>query len=290
MLSLSKHSVPQRRSMRRMKRTIDGISIGYDDTGGDGTPVVLLHGYPLDRTMWDDVMPALQAAGARVVRIDLRGCGESAPSAGPALMEHLAGDVAGLLDVLGIERAAFVGHSVGGYVLFAFFRMYTERVSGIALIATHVAADASDSPAQRELAAARAGMAEAMERDGTMTATVDSYLPRYLAPSAYRAKPELVERLRAIMERQNPQGCAQLQRGMSVRVASEDLLEDVAVPALVIAGSEDAYLAPTALERIADAISDADFVALPDVGHLPPWEATTATSDALTAWLARVTA
>jgi pimeloyl-ACP methyl ester carboxylesterase len=271
-----------------MKRTIDGISIGYDDTGGEGTPVVLLHGYPLDRTMWDDIMPALQSAGARVVRIDLRGCGESAPSTGPALMEHLAGDVAGLLDALGIERAAFVGHSIGGYVLFAFFRMYTERVSGIALVATHVAADASDSPAQRELAAARAGMADAMERDDTMKATVDSYLPRYLAPSAYAAKPELVERLRAIMERQNPRGCAQLQRGMAVRVASDDLLEDVAVPALVIAGNEDAYLSATTLEGIAGAMSGAAFVALDDVGHLPPWEATSATADALVSWLDRV--
>ncbi|MEA2665599.1 MAG: hypothetical protein QOI11_2543, partial [Candidatus Eremiobacteraeota bacterium] len=71
---------------------IDGRRIGFDDSGGAGTPLVLLHGFPLDRTVWDEQLPAL--AGTRVIRVDLRGCGESEPSDGPALMEALAGDVA----------------------------------------------------------------------------------------------------------------------------------------------------------------------------------------------------
>src|SRR6202011_1188956 len=103
--------------------SIDGRRIGYHDSGGAGAPVVLLHGFPLDRTVWDEQLPALTAAGARVIRVDLRGCGESEPSDGPALMEALAGDVAGVLDALHVERAALVGHSIGGYVVLAFFRM-----------------------------------------------------------------------------------------------------------------------------------------------------------------------
>jgi pimeloyl-ACP methyl ester carboxylesterase len=104
-----------------MIATIDGRRIGYDDSGGDGVPLVLLHGFPLDRTVWDEQVEAL--AGSRVVRVDLRGCGESEPSDGPALMESLAGDVAGLLDALDVTTAALVGHSIGGYVALAFFRM-----------------------------------------------------------------------------------------------------------------------------------------------------------------------
>src|ERR1700736_5322678 len=115
--------------------SIDGRRIGYDDSGGAGVPVVLLHGFPLDRTVWDEQLAALAAAGARAIAIDLRGCGESEPSDGPALMEALAGDVAGVLDVLNVERAALVGHSIGGYVALAFFRMYEERVSGPAAVA-----------------------------------------------------------------------------------------------------------------------------------------------------------
>ncbi|HEY4440162.1 MAG TPA: alpha/beta hydrolase, partial [Candidatus Elarobacter sp.] len=238
-----------------MIANIEGRRIGYDDTGGSGVPLVLLHGFPLDRTVWDEQLPAL--GEARVIRVDLRGCGESEPSDGPALMELLAGDVAGILDVLKIERAAFAGHSIGGYVMMAFFRMYAERVAGLALVASHLSADASGTNAsgaiaqQQQLAAARTALADALERAGTMEPAIESYLPRYFAPSVYRDRPELVERGRAVMARQNPRGCAQLVRGMAQRLDSHDLLEDVTVPSLVIAGAEDHYLRPDTLRDVA---------------------------------------
>jgi 3-oxoadipate enol-lactonase len=273
-----------------MMLTIDGRRIGYDDTGGRGVPLVLLHGFPLDRTVWDEQLGAL--AGARVVRIDLRGCGESEPSDGPALMEVLAGDVAGVLDALGIERAAFAGHSIGGYVALAFFRMFSERVAGLALVASHVAEDAGRNvgadPAQRELAAGRDALAERLESDGTMDAAIESYLPRYFAPQVYGERPELVERGRAVMARQNPRGCAQLVRGMKERLDSHDLLSDIDVPALVLAGGADSYLRADVLRDTAAAMRGAAFVLLEDVGHLPMWEAPERTADALAAFAQRV--
>jgi pimeloyl-ACP methyl ester carboxylesterase len=272
-----------------MTITVDGRRIGYDDSGGAGTPLVLLHGFPLDRSVWDEQLPALRET--RVIRVDLRGCGESAPSDGPALMEALAGDVAGVLDALHVERAALVGHSIGGYVALAFFRMYAERVSGLALVASHVSADASNQPdadpAQRALAASRDDLADRLERDGTMDAAVESYLPRYLAPHAYRERPALVERTRAVMARQDPRGCAQLVRGMKERLDSHDLLGDIGVPALIVAGTEDAYLRPETLRATSDAIAGATFVALERVGHLPMFEAPEATANALAAFAHR---
>ena len=271
---------------------IDGRRIGYDDTGGPGTPLVLLHGFPLDRSVWDEQLTALRPT--RVIRIDLRGCGESEPSDGPALMELLAGDVAGVLDALRVERAALAGHSVGGYVALAFFRMYAERVAGLALVASHVAADAGNAPdadpAQRALAASRDALADRLERENTMTAAVESYLPRYLAPAAYRDRPELVERLSALMERQDPRGCAQIVRGMKERLDSHDLLGDIDVSALILAGAEDAYLKPERLRATADAIAGATFVVLDGVGHCPMFEAPQPTADALAAFAERVRA
>ncbi|HTJ27189.1 MAG TPA: alpha/beta hydrolase [Candidatus Limnocylindria bacterium] len=271
---------------------VDGRRIGYEETSGAGTPLVLLHGFPLDRTIWDEQVPAL--AGRRVVRIDLRGSGESEPSDGPALMEALAGDVAGVLDALGIERAAFAGHSIGGYVALAFFRMYAERVAGLALIASHVDPDASTLPnasgAQRALAAGRDDLANRLEREGTMDAAIESYLPRYFAPHVYAERPDLVARVRAIMARQDPRGCAQLVRGMKVRLDGNELLEDVHVPALVVAGAQDTYLAPETLEKVAAAMNRATFVCLERVGHLPQMEAPEETARALTTFAAQVSA
>src|ERR1700686_1384862 len=246
-----------------MTTLIDGRRIGYDDSGGSGVPIVLLHGFPLDRTVWDEQRAAL--APARVVRIDLRGCGESEPSDGPALMEALAGDVAGVLDALRIERAAIAGHSIGGYVALAFFRMYAERVAGLALVASHIAAEPSrahGSEEQPPLAAGRDTLAARLEADGTMDAAIESYLPRYFAPHVYRDRPDLVERARIVMARQDPGGSAQLVRGMKERVAGDDLLEDIRVPALVIAGAEDHYLKREILREIAARIAGATFVEL----------------------------
>jgi pimeloyl-ACP methyl ester carboxylesterase len=269
---------------------IEGRRIGYDDSGGSGTPLVLLHGFPLDRTVWDEQLPALR--GTRAIRIDLRGCGESEPSDGPALMEMLAADVAGVLDALQVERAALVGHSIGGYVALAFFRMFAERVAGLALVASHVAEDAganpNAAPAQRELAAAREGLAQRLEAEGTMEAAIESYLPRYFAPGVYRERTDLVERARALMARQDPGGCAQLVRGMQQRLDSHDLLEDIDVPALVIAGGADSYLDANALRATAAVIRGAEFVLIDEAGHLPQWEAPERTADALAAFAQRV--
>jgi pimeloyl-ACP methyl ester carboxylesterase len=273
-----------------MIATIDGRRIGYDDSGGPGVPLVVLHGFPLDRSVWDEQMPAL--AGTRVIRVDLRGCGESEPSDGPALMEVLAGDVAGLLDAMHVERAALAGHSIGGYVALAFFRMYAERVAGLALIASHVSADASNNPGadsvQRALAASRDELARRLETEGTMDAAVESYLPKYFAPHVYGEHPELVDRVRAIMRRQSPRGSAELVRGMKERLDSHDLLEDVHVPALIVAGAEDVYLKPEMLRATAAAIGGATFVELARVGHLPMLEAPERTADALAAFAQRV--
>ena len=167
-------------------------------------------------------------------------------------------------------------------------------MTGLGLIASHVAADAAGGAAagasdeQRTLAAARDGLARELERTGTMDAAIASYLPRYLAPAAYCERPDLVERLRAEMARQDPAGCAQLIRGMQARVAGDDLLADVHVPALVVAGAQDTYLDPETLRAIAQAMR-ATYVRLEGVGHLPTGEAPRETGAALAEFAAAAT-
>jgi pimeloyl-ACP methyl ester carboxylesterase len=253
-----------------MQTTIDGVNIAYDDTGS-GPAIVLIHGFPLDRSIWNPQRDAL-APHARVVRPDLRGAGESARGAdGPALMEALAGDLAGLLDALGIERAIVVGHSIGSYVAFAFFRMYAERVAGFGLVAGHPAAD---TPA---LLPGRDALATALEA-GDIAPAIDAYLPRYLDPAT---APALTEPLRAIMARQDARGAAALVRGMKERVASYDLLADITVPATIVAGASDDWITPESLRDAAAQMPDCEFIVLDRVGHLPMLEAPDAVSAAL---------
>jgi 3-oxoadipate enol-lactonase len=258
-----------------MKIRIEGVPIAYD-AAGHGLAVVLLHGLLLDRSIWDDQAAAL-AGRFRVVRPDLRGAGESGAGEGPALMESLAGDVYGLLDALEIERAVIVGHGMGGYAALAFFRMYAERVAGLALVASGVGADSPRGQSQREgLAAALAA------RD--MGAAIDAYLPRAFAPGAPVA---LAVRTREIMVRQSVTGAAAHLSGVQQRVDSTDLLEDIAVPALILAGADDGWIDVAAAASTAGAIAGCEFIELAGTGHMPMLEAPHATTAALEALLER---
>jgi len=260
-----------------MQKIIEGVRLAYD-VAGSGDAVVLLHGFPLDRTIWDAQFAAL-AQRCKVIRLDLRGSGESGCGQGPALMETLAGDLCGLLDALEVERAIVAGHSIGGYVALAFFRMYAERVAGLALIASHVAADSVGRWAERD------ALAAAVEAHGIDPA-IDLYLPRAFA-GAPAADRQLVDRTRAIMARQSGPGAAAQIIGMKERVGSEDLLEDIFVPATIVAGESDEWIPIAALERTAAAIADCEFVVVPGVGHLPMLEAPDVTTAALERLIAR---
>ena len=94
---------------------------------GSGKPIVLLHGFPLTREIWESQRSL--ASQFTVIRPDLRGMGTSTGDTGPYLMEVLAGDVASVLDACGIERCAIAGHSAGGYVALAFARRFSRSAA-----------------------------------------------------------------------------------------------------------------------------------------------------------------
>ena len=131
----------------------------------------------------------------RVVAPDLRGMGRSDVTAGPYLMESLAGDVAAVLDAIGIERATVVGHSLGGYVAMAFARMYAERVERLALVCSRLAPDA---PEQAE---ARLLLADAAERESSAEPVVMAYVPRLLSEKTKRERPSLIADVEVIARR-----------------------------------------------------------------------------------------
>ena len=118
---------------------IDDIQMAYTDSG-IGRPVVLIHGYPFNRTLWNEQVAALSTS-YRVIAPDLRGFGESDASDGSATMNRMAQDVALLLNHLGITRATIAGLSMGGYVALAFYKQFPSRVRALILADTRAQAD-----------------------------------------------------------------------------------------------------------------------------------------------------
>ncbi|MEY7972431.1 alpha/beta fold hydrolase [Saccharomonospora xinjiangensis] len=239
-------------------------------------PLVLLHAYPLDARMWDPVRAPL-AERTRLITPDLRGFGRSplpGGEAGPSL-DDMARDVLALLGRLGLDRVVLGGCSMGGYVTLALLRLAPERVGGIALIGAKASADTDEARSNRFAVARRA------ETEGTAGWLADQMLPVLLGETTRSRRPEVVERVREIVEQQSPSGVASAQRAMAARGDSTALLGSVDVPAVVIAGEEDTVNPPGVARDLADTMPHAELVALPEAGHLTPLEAPEAVVDAL---------
>src|SRR5512141_595906 len=123
--------------MEMTKANIDGINLAYARRG-EGSPLVLIHGYPLDHSIWDEVAPLLEHDFELIIP-DLRGFGQSDVMQADQSILDYASDIAGLLTHLNIKKAYLAGHSMGGYVALAFARAYEERVTGLAMISSQMA-------------------------------------------------------------------------------------------------------------------------------------------------------
>lgn len=244
-----------------MKAFINNTNLAYSDHGA-GLPVIFLHAFPLNRGMWDgDIAALLSEQRYRLVSLDWRGFGESDIPNDISTMELFAGDVAGLMDQLGIEKAVLCGLSMGGYAAFAFLREYPQRLSGLILADTKPAADTPEAQANRE------NVAQLAESKGT-GAIADLQLPRLLSDYTRQHHPEVEIRVRQMIESATAQGIAAASRGMALRAGSSDLLAKIVCPTLVIVGEQDVLTPPAVAQEYAAKIVGARFAVIPQAGHL----------------------
>jgi 3-oxoadipate enol-lactonase len=256
------------------------IPLHYVEHGvGGAGPVVLLHGFPLNGAMWDDLVPAL-ADRYHVVVPDLRGHGTTEAPVGPYETADYAVDVVALLDRLGIERAAIVGLSMGGYIAIQLLARAPERIRAVVLADTM---GRGDSAERRQ---ARAAQAEVIRKDG-LNAFADLVLPRMFAPSVFTQRPALVERFRRTITSQRPEAVIAALQGLASRPEMLDALAKVDLPTLAIVGSEDTATTPDDSRELASVIQGSQLVVLPGVGHMSCWEDPVAFNAAVRGFLDR---
>ena len=238
---------------------INGISIAYHDQG-NGFPIVFLHAFPLSRRMWAPQEAAL-AQDFRIVTLDLRGHGESDAPLWHYTLEQAADNVRGLLDHLAIPHAVFVGLSMGGYILFAFYRRYAERVKGLVLADTRAQADTADGKQ------ARFEMAQIAYKQGAR-AIADIMIPKLLSPATTQTRPELVQQVRTMIEGNEISGIAGDLMAMAARPDSLPLLEQISCPTQIIVGERDLPTPPSDAKLMAERIPDARLTIIPEAAHL----------------------
>ncbi len=232
---------------------------------GRGLPVLLVHGFPLDHTMWKYQIDHL-AATCRVIAPDLRGLGQSPVAAEVVPMERFADDLALLLEALQVqEPVVYVGLSMGGYIAWEMLRRHRDRLRAVVLCDTKAQAD---SP---EAVQGRRQMAEIILRQGM--APLDAAMREKLwATHSTTRREEDVEAVHQVIRNTDPRGAAAALLGMAQRNDATELLPSVDLPVLVVCGQQDVLSPPEQMEQMARTIPAARFALISEAGHMAPLE------------------
>lgn len=232
---------------------------------GDGTPLVLLHAFPLSSSMWL-VQREQLAKKFRVITPDLRGFGGSLLGSDEPSIDTMADDVATLLRSKGIARAVIGGLSMGGYVAMALCRRHPDRVRGLILAGTKATPD--PEPAREK----RLQIAERLTQENRVDVLAEEVLPKLVGPTTLRQRALVYGRVRGLVQATPALAAAWAQRAMASRPDSVETLRGVKVPALVIVGAEDTLATEADARTMTEALPNAELMVIPRAGHLTPIE------------------
>ncbi|KAB8139783.1 alpha/beta fold hydrolase [Chloroflexia bacterium SDU3-3] len=239
--------------------TINGRALHYREAGA-GEALLLIHALPMGSAMWEAQIEAL-APYVRVIAPDLPGFGKSARAEGIDMAGY-ADTMVGLLDQLGVEKAAVCGLSLGGYVALAMLRAHPQRLRTLIFANSRVPADSEEAKAKR---AENIALTLADGPD----ALADRMLPTLLSPAAPDA---LKAHVRSIIATNPREGLADAIRAIAGRPDSSDLLADIQVPTLLIGGEHDTIATEAELQELSTHIAESHVAVLPGAGHLSNME------------------
>jgi 3-oxoadipate enol-lactonase len=243
-------------------RSVNKTTFHYQDRG-HGTPVVLVHGYPLDSRMWEAQVEALSDR-YRVIAPDLRGFGQSI-SNDPFTIASQADDLHALLKELGALDCVLAGLSMGGYIALAFVKNYASDLRGLALIDTRAEGDTQQGKEGRNKMIG-------LVREKGAKAIADEMLPKLLAESTQKHRQDIVHKLRRIIESQTPKTIENALVAMRDREDYTSILPGISVSTLILVGEHDSLTPPAMSEAMNKLIRHPTMVVIRNAGHMSPME------------------
>jgi pimeloyl-ACP methyl ester carboxylesterase len=255
--------------MQRVHIEHEGARL-YATTIGAGPDVVLLHPTPVHHAFWLPVAELLKDR-YRLTLIDLRGHGNSTlglngSSLAAVTMEMLAADVHAVLQTLKIQRAAFVGCSIGSYTLYEYWRRYPQQMAALVLTAANPQPDAESNREKRREAMRIA------QQPGGLEESFEQAADTWVGSTTRRLYPEIRAAVRAMMDSFSLEALLAVQQGLMQRPDSVPTLETIRIPVCAIAGAEDPASTPKVMQMIPDRVPHGEFHLLEDAGHYAPFE------------------
>lgn len=239
-----------------------GLELSVDEAG-EGIPLLFLHGWPHDRTLWAGQLSGLPTH-ARCLAADLRGFGASSVQP-PYSMDQYADDAAALLVQLGVERAVLCGLSMGGYIALAMWRRHPALVRGLILTSTRASADTPEAREKRM-------QVIAFVQEHGVEALAGKQLKAMVGETTFTTRPDVLEAVRNIMGAAPKAGVIGALHAMADRADSTALLAGIDVPTLVVSGAEDTIVPPEEMRTMASAIRGSRFESIRSAGHVCPYE------------------
>ena len=246
---------------------VNDCEIAYQ-TRGHGAPLLLVHGFPLDHSMWRFQFETL-ATQYHVIAPDLRGFGQSSRGTAPISMSQFAVDLNDLLDALHIQSPiTFCGLSMGGYIGWEFWRQFPQRLAQLIQCDTRSIGDTEVIARGRRQIAARI----TEQGSGGSALAADRMIPKLFSESSMQAIPERVQQLHRVIASSDPAMIAETQLALANRQDATTWLANINVPTLLLCGEYDGISPPGEMKAIAEALPQAQLEVIKDVGHMAPLE------------------
>jgi 3-oxoadipate enol-lactonase len=244
-----------------MKIRLNGTTTNYTERGlPQGTPVVFVHGFPFDHTMWEPQMRALPNH-FRAITYDVRGHGGSDVGDGQYTIEFFVDDLVALLDHLVIEKAILCGLSMGGYIALRAFERHPERIKALVLCDTKSEADTNEGKIKRS------STLKSVKTDG-VAIFADDFVKAVFAPQTIQTHPEILETIKGTIRANSPLGICGAALAMAARTDTTGILPTIKVPTLILVGEHDTLTPPSVAEAMHRQIAGSEFHAISAAAHM----------------------
>lgn len=239
---------------------VNGISISYDDSGEGTVPIVFIHGFPFDRTMWEPQTAVLKNKN-RVIQYDLRGFGESGSSEAEPSIDLHADDLIGFMDALNIHQCIVCGLSMGGYIALNAVRRYADRFQAVILCDTQCIADTSEAKEKRYQSI------EALNAGG-LNDFAESFVKKVFSTQSVESKTECVQEIKNTILHTKLETLTASLVALAQRHETCSTLHDITIPALILCGKEDSVTPVKQSEFLVASLPAAQLHILENAGHL----------------------
>lgn len=242
----------------------NNIIFCYDDIGKGGIPILFIHGFPFDKSMWQPQLEYLKSSN-RVIAYDIRGFGKSTDEAGEVSINLFADDLIKLMDALEISKAIICGVSMGGYIALNAINRFSERFEGLILSDTQCIADSAEGRQKRYKTIGEIG-------ENGLSNFAETFVKNVFCKQSLENKKEMVEKVKNNILATSPRTVKGTLFALAERWETCNSLEAITVPTLIICGKEDVLTPPAQSEFMKQNIKNSILHIIDGAGHLPNME------------------